>query len=447
MPRYTRPTFMLSKAPAQLLARWKNFDRNVRLHFINVGLFTLTLDGGIYTVIFNLFMLRLGFGPEQVGTVNAAGMLAFALASLPVGRLGERWSYRRMVLVGTAMCVAGTLIAACAEFVSPVAQIAFMLIAVILVFTGLASFFVNMVPYMIAFTNDQSRTSAFAVQSAIGGLFAFVGSLIGGNLPSLVATISGSSLQTPLPYRYTLLLVPLLLLISLRLGLLMRDPSTAQGEAAPETSSRTPNPPASGTIAKSVFWLIGFFAFIRFLQVAFIGSTATFFNVYLDRELAASTANIGLVQAATRLLGIPISLMMPALSKKFGDVGVCIGASFLTACCVLPVVFAPVWWVAGLGYIGVGIFTTLRYSTFMVFSMARTPAHLSGSCNGAQEMLAGLSFALVAQIGGAWIAPLGYKFVFICTAAITVLGTFILWVYVRRTTLPVKKLNLGSRKL
>jgi MFS family permease len=101
---------------------------------------------------------------------------------------------------------------------------------------------------------------------------------------------------------------------------------------------------------------------------------------------------------------------------------------------VLPMAFAPVWWVAGIGYIGLGIFTTLRYSTFMVFSMARTPAHLRGSCNGAQEMLAGLSFALVAQIGGALIAPLGYRFVFLSTAAITALGTFILWVYVRRTT-------------
>jgi MFS family permease len=427
---------MLSKAPAQLLARWKNFDRNVRLHFINVGLFTLTLDGGIYTVIFNLFMLRLGFGPEQVGTVNAAGMLAFALASLPVGRLGERWSYRRMLLVGTALCVAGTLIAACAEFVSPAAQMAFMLIAVVLVFTGLASFFVNMVPYMVAFTNDHSRTSAFAVQSAIGGSFAFVGSLIGGNLPSLVATLSGSSLQTALPYRFTLLLVPLLLLISLRLGFIMRDPPPAHNEAAPENPSsptRASNPLAN-TTAKAVFWLIAFFAFMRFLQVAFIGGASTFFNVYLDRELAASTANIGLIQAATRLLGIPISLIMPALSKKFGDVGVCIGASLLAAGCVLPMAFAPTWWVAGIGYIGLGIFTTLRYSTFMVFSMARTPAHLRGSCNGAQEMLAGLSFALVAQIGGALIAPLGYRFVFLSTAAVTALGTFILWVYVRRTS-------------
>ena len=432
---------------APLFARWNTFDRNVRLHFINVGLFTLTLDGGIYTVIFNLFMLRLGFGPEWVGTINAAGMLAFALASLPVGRLGERWSYRRMVMVGTALCVAGSLIAVCAEFVLPAAQIALMLVAVILVFTGLASFFVNMVPYMVAFTDDGSRTSAFAVQSAIGGLFAFVGSLIGGNLPSLVARLSGSSLQTPLPYRFTLLLVPLLLLIALRLGYVMRDPPPVHNTDAPLNPIDPTNPTRAQNTTKSVFLLIAFFAFIRFMQVAFLGSTSTFFNVFLDRELVASTANIGLIQATTRLLGIPVSLIMPALSKKFGDVGVCIAASLMVACCALPIAFAPAWWVAGIGYIVVGVCTTLRYSTFMVFSMARTPAHLRGSCNGAQEMLAGLSFALVAQIGGALIAPLGYRFVFLSTAAITALGTFILWVYVRRTTPKLIQQPVGSRTL
>jgi MFS family permease len=264
-----------------------------------------------------------------------------------------------------------------------------------------------------------------------------VGSLVGGNLPTLVASLTNTTLQTPGPYRYTLLLVPLLLLVALRLGLLMRDPSNTIGEPAPQaqsnpTTNTNTNPKQSA--AQSFFWLIAFFALIRFLQVAFLGSTSTFFNVFMDTELSASTANIGLVQAATRLLGIPVSLLMPVLSKKFGAVGVCIGASLVVALCAFPIAFAPAWWVAGVGYIVVGVCTNLRYNTFMVFSMERTPAHLRGSCNGAQEMLAGLSFALVAQIGGALVAPMGYAFVFLSTAAITALGTAILWVYVRRTT-------------
>jgi MFS family permease len=427
---------------ASLLHRWNQFDRNVRLHFVNVGLFTLTLDGGIYTVIFNLYMLRLGFGPEQVGTVNAAGMLAFALASLPVGRIGERWSFRRMVTVGTGLAIAGTCLAVCTEFAPPTTRVFVMGIAVVLVFVGLAAFFVNMVPYMIAFTDAQSRTTAFAVQSALGSIFAFVGSLIGGSAPALVAALADTTLQSPLPYRYTLLLVPLFLLIALRLGFVMRDPRTVPISQITQTalpsrdSAQTGTPrqidTAQATI-KSFLGLIAFFALVRFLQVAFVGSTATFFNVYMDTQLMASTASIGLIQAATRLLGIPAALSMPALSKKFGDAGVCIGASLLTALCALPIAFASTWWLAGLGYIFVGVSTTVRYSTFMVYSMARTPAHLRGSCNGAQEMLAGLSFALVAQIGGAFIAPVGYAAVFLGTSVITALGTMILWVYVRRT--------------
>ena len=76
------------------------FDRDVRRHLINAAILAVTLDGGINTVLFNLYLLRLGYGPELIGAVNAVGMGMFAVACLPVGRLCERYGLLRIMRVG-----------------------------------------------------------------------------------------------------------------------------------------------------------------------------------------------------------------------------------------------------------------------------------------------------------------------------------------------------------
>ena len=82
------------------------FDRNIHLFLVTALLVGITFDGGIYSVIFNLFLLRLDYGPETVGQINSAGLLAFALFSLPVGLLGKRWGSRKMMIIAMIALVA-----------------------------------------------------------------------------------------------------------------------------------------------------------------------------------------------------------------------------------------------------------------------------------------------------------------------------------------------------
>ena len=45
-------------------------------------------------------MLRLGYGTEFIGLVNAAGLLTFAFVSLPAGILGSRLSNSLLMKIG-----------------------------------------------------------------------------------------------------------------------------------------------------------------------------------------------------------------------------------------------------------------------------------------------------------------------------------------------------------
>ncbi len=318
------------------------------------------------------------------------------------------------------------------------------MICILLVNIGLALYYANAAPYLAASAGGASRASVFSIQSALYAAAGFVGGLIGGYLPQLLAPLFAEGTRGPLPYLLTLVLVPLVLLYVVLSLLRMREPApepelrSSERPTAPTatqpgaTTSPPPDFNAAQLAGRGALLLIAIFAMMRFLQVGGVGAATTFFNVYMDQEFRVPTSVIGNFQAAAKLIGIPVSLAIPWFTKRYGTVPVTLVASVLTVAAMMPMAFAPVWWAAGLGYMAVWIVTPVRYAAFTVYAMDRTPHHLRSTMNGAQEMLAGFSFALISFTGGFLISTLGYKPMFLLGAALSLAGAITLWLYDRR---------------
>ena len=70
---------------ADYLQALRLLHRDVRL-FLFASAFVGFTYFGIYTLLLNLYLLRLGYGPAQIGLINGAGPLAMAIGGLPIGR-------------------------------------------------------------------------------------------------------------------------------------------------------------------------------------------------------------------------------------------------------------------------------------------------------------------------------------------------------------------------
>ena len=414
--------------------RWRSFTPDVRRHLVNAGVYGMTLDGGITTVIQNLYALRLGFGPELIGLINSLGLLVFAVLSLPSGRIGERYGHHRVMRTGAVVIFAGALLVPITGLVPENRRALVLVLSGLLTNIGLAGYYANAAPYVVAWTGSDHRTSVFSTQSAVFSTFGFAGSLLGGLLPGAIAALLGVTLQVAAPYQITLMLVPLFALIPLRMLWLMREPPVLHEPDPPvrAAAAATGAPAAAALAQMSPLTLIGLFALMRFLMVGGVGSATTFFNVYMDNGLGASTAVIGGFQAAAKLLGVPIALAVPWLTRRFGNARVVLVTALIVSCSLFPMGLIPVWWVAGLSYMGVWVLTPVRYAAFMVISMERTPRGSRGTMNGAQEMLGGLSFALVAFVGGRVIASMGYMPLFVFTAFMSLSGVLLFVWFERR---------------
>jgi predicted MFS family arabinose efflux permease len=262
-------------------------------------------------------------------------------------------------------------------------------------------------------------------------LAAFAGSLFVGTLPGFIACFYDFTIDDPEPYRYTLMLVALVILIAFCITLTMvKQPDQNADDLPAQDEHPEPRHRISG-FTRTVLVLIGIMALARFLQVAGLATTSVFFNVYLDTRFSMSPGAIGTIASIGRLIAVPIVLLAPRLIKRTSTGSVALWASLATALCLLPIAFAPYWWAAAIGYISALSLTNLRFAAFIVYVMVLIPKRQQAIMVGAGEAAAGFSFAFMALIGGYLVTGSGFRELFLLGAILSGLGTLVFWLHLR----------------
>jgi MFS family permease len=398
------------------------FSRDVRLFLVAAALVALAWDG-VRAVLLNLYLLRLGYGPEFVGIVTASGALAFAVTCLPAGTMGKRWGSRNMLIVGMGLMILGLGSLLLAEAVPGAWRAGWLAVTSVLAFMGFALFLVNSLPFLMGATGPEERNYAFSVQMALSPTSAFVGSLVAGVLPLAFASLLGLSPDDATPYRLSLGLAALLLVPGV-LVLLRARPihvelyqESAAGEA--------------GGAGQAPYGLIAVVALTMALRFGGWGSTTSFFNVYLDEGLGVSTALIGAVRAAAQVLAAPAALASPLLAARRGNGRVVLRGTVGTVLCMLPLALVPHLAAAGLGYAGATAMFSMTTGPVRVFSQELVAPRWRAAMASAFMMGAGLAYAVMSFAGGYIIVALGYRLLFLAGAGMIAASAWLFWAYFR----------------
>ncbi|MFN2167299.1 MAG: MFS transporter, partial [Anaerolineae bacterium] len=319
------------------------FSRDLRLFLVTAVLVGLAWDG-VRAVLFNLYLLRLGYGPESVGVVNSAGALVFGLVCPLAGAMGTRWGSRQVLIVGMGVLAAGFGLLPVVEYLPEAWRMAWLLATSMLTYLGFALYLVNGLPFLMAVTGAEERNYAFSVHMALAPLAAFAGSLLGGWLPGILARGLGLSLAEAAPYRYPLLLAAVLLVPGV---LVMLPTRSGDGPPVPRLTGQELEGRAS-SIPWGLLVIIGLIMALRF---GGRGTVTTFFNVYMDEGLGVPTALIGTLSAAGQLLSVPAALAAPLLVVRWGNPRIVSWGMMGMALLLLPLALVPQWAAAGLGFV------------------------------------------------------------------------------------------------
>jgi len=400
----------------------RRFGRDARLAFATGALLWFSVFG-IYSVLFNLYILRLGFGPEFVGLANAGGLLSGALFSLPAGELGRRWGSRRAMIAGLILAVVGHGLVPLAEILPPALQPAWVLLSYFAGCLGaLAVYMVNVTPYLMGVTAPHQHNHAFSLLSAIPTAAAFPGALAGGLLPTAFAAVMQTTDESSGPYGLSLLLAALLLLPAVVAAARAGDPVV---DARPD-----PARPA-GAPSAAPWAVMGTLAAILFVRACGQGTTRVFFNVYMDDGLGSPTALIGTLSAISQLVAIPAALAVPFLAGRWGNARTYVATVLGMSVSLLPLALWPRWEAAALGYLGSTVFFAIASPVITVFSQSLVPPRWRPTMEGTVMMSVNLGRASMAFAGGHIVSAAGYGPLFLLGAAFMAAGALLFWLYFR----------------
>lgn len=400
------------------------FSRDMRLFLVSAATVGLAWEG-MRAVLLNLYLLRLGYGPELIGLITGVGTLVFGLVCLPAGAIGTRWGNRRPLIGGLVLMVAGCALVPCAELVPDAWRLGWLLATSSLTNVGFAAYLVSGLPFQMATTGPAERNHAFSFYVALMPLAGMAGSLVGGALPGWIVSLQGASLDDPMPYRLPLWLAAAVLVPGV-LALLQTRPdgdwSVSEPAAGPERND-------AARVPWALLLVVGLIMALRF---GGRGAVVTFFNIYLDQGLDTTPALIGGLVAAAQLISVPAALVAPLVVARWGAIATIFWASSAMVLMVLPLALIPHPAAAGLSYMSSTAFFSLTVGPIRLFSQELVAPRWRASMAAVFMMGPGVAFAATSLGGGYVITLLGYGSLFLGAAGLMAASAAVFGLYFSR---------------
>ena len=430
----------------EYIRNFGRFQRNARLYLISNALSGVTV--GIILVLYNLYLVSLGYGADFIGLVLFVGTVGAGIAIFPAGvcvdRFGGKlimiWSNLAIGVVGAGQILfRQPLLLLCSGFVAGVAA-AFLLV-------------VN-APYLTNNSTPAERSHLFSLNIVLGLGTTVLGEVLGGALPVWLRTFPW--LMAPLPAPLTWLLASQIQPRSYQLALLtagiLAGPSlipvfllsddrpviaSIAGAKQPQRLPFIQNMYASFTkwwqivrtiqprviLSGSLFMLI----LVQLLIGLGAGLFIPYFNIYFVQHFKASPALFGVIDGGANAINALLVLLAPLLALRVGKINTITITRLVSIPLLLTIGLTNSLPLAATLYLFRQGMMDMSIGVFQVFSMEAVPVQRRGLANSLYQTCYQVAWAITVPLGGFVIVHKGFAPVFIAGAVLYILATATLW--------------------
>jgi MFS family permease len=309
------------------------FNRNI--HFSLAASVLSSTAIGMFSVVFNLYILSLGIGAEQLGRIVGTSPLAEAIAAIPAAFIAERIGFKRsMVFIYVA-----TGLTQLASVATPNPSI--IMLASFLGGLGGAGAFVAQLPFLAANSREGERNLVFSASTVLQSISWSLGAVLAGYLPNLVGSIT---VDITSAYRVTLFVAGALSLVALLPTMMIR-------EQPPLSTRNISLSPYLWGLNRNTFD----HAFISLFRGLSMGLVTPFLNVFFVYHLGTSREFFSTVSAVSILPSTLSTALAPAVASALGTARAltvlrCLNAipTFAITLSSIPLVAATIYWLGGI---------------------------------------------------------------------------------------------------
>ena len=412
---------------AEYAQAMRSFSRNARLFIVHViGMDTVH---GTSLVLVNLYFLAVGLPIEFIGLRLLLSGIAGAIFSVPAGivsdRIGRKWSF----IIGDGVGAALYLITIFSTD-QPILLVTGVLAAIAGTLHGVSE------PAFMAENSEQrERVHLFSVSDGLRTLSAMVGSLLGGFVPLLAASLADKVTL----YRASIFIGIFIWALSLIPALMLRGRDRPSERGA----SGIRNVFAGVRHRDRVFRLVAVGA-VASLGFGLVGPL---FNVFFFEGLHAHTHDIGVTFASGELFLALAALSAPFLVARMTKVQAIVGTRLLAVPFILLIGLSPslatvttVLTLAGVAYVVRIVLANAAGPIAEAFSMEILDPSERGTMVGlrstAQQTLSGLGAFAGSRLmaGGDYVTP------FLLMASLYAGSAILFWVWFR----PMERATLAT---
>ncbi|MFO7585164.1 MAG: MFS transporter [Anaerolineales bacterium] len=393
-------------------ARVSAFHPNARLFLASAILTGAAL--GVYRLLFNFYVLSLGFDEGLLGQLITIGSLAAMITALPMGYLADTLGRKNSFLLGGVL-LAGSL---AAMLIWPSVPMFYVMNFVMGMAQALQM--VTMAPFLLENSGEQERTYLFSLGSGLQMAAAFLGNSVGGYLPGWIAAQQGVEPTSSIAYAGALGIISLLALLGLIPLLWLKTPVLRKKDRAffaPFSYARKHPGTLSKLLAPMLVTSIGAGLFMPFMNV--------FFRVAHGQPDPV----IGNVLAWGALaMGVGL-IIAPPLADRYGKIELVVFTQGISIPFLIMLGYAPMFWMSALAHYVRLALMNMSGPIYMTFVMEHVEPDSRATVTSLVSMVNSFGWAFSPSISGWLQVNYGFAPVYALVIVLYTASVYMYWCY------------------
>ncbi|WP_011307847.1 MFS transporter [Methanosarcina barkeri] len=413
-------------AVAGYRTKLNSFSRNACLFLGYIFLISLSL--GIYEVIFNLYILRLGFREDFLGLMLSLVSVSTGLFAIPAAMFCDKAGRKNTLLLSCLLLMF--------SFAVLYTTTSTFLLAFFSILYGVSSSLkiVTASTFMVENSTSYERMHLFSMYYLLYTIGVMIGNFAGGILPQTFTSSLKIDPTDPAAYQLSLYASLAAVLISLLPLIFIKNKKSSLPEKTALLSTFF-STLRSKTIRKLIL--------VNGLIGMGWGLALPYFNVYFDIVLGASSRQIGFIFSLSQVVMMFTLLFVPILTERLGKVKVVALVQLSSIPFLLLFTSTSLLTIAAFGYIMRSAIMNMSNPVLSNFNMEVVSEEQRATVNSLIWMSCYTCVGLSTYAGGLMMAHNYYRLPFLLTCVLYVVATVLYYVFFEKMEKEQKNLEVS----
>ena len=399
------------------LGQLRSFSPNARFFLLNTIITGLSFS--IYMLIFNLYIDASGYPRSFLGELQSMPNLIALFGALPAGVLVDRIGRKRALLlasVGWTLASAGIVLAT-DQWWLRLSMITF----------GLAQSLrmVSAAPFMMENSTEEERDTLFSASFGLQTLVGFVGTLVGGYLPTLFGNTLGVDIESAPAYAGTLAVTVVLSGLGILPVFLIEEHGQAPGV---KVRSLLPwRNLGNLTMAGRIF-----------LPNIIISMGAAilipYMNLFFKETFPISDALLGTIFSVSSVITGVATLASPLLADRWGRIRSLVLTQLVSIPFLLLIGFSGIFWISAGAFWVRAALMNMGNPLYSAFAMQQFTARERATVSGLMGMSWNIGWTIGPYLSGYMQEhpAIGFQPIFLVTCTLYIIASLLERVFFQR---------------